>query len=131
MSGIVPRDAGMEASLSTTVYADDLYVWSSARSLAAVARTLTLALEHISGYLSDVGLHTATNKSCFMHFRATGLPSTVTLSINGVSIARATVHKFLGVRVHHRYRTGPQVTASLTSIKVTAAAIRRMANTRW
>lgn len=132
MAGVVPCWRMAEACLSTTIYADDVCVWATARALPLITRTLTTALSQLSDRLGDVGLSIAGEKSCFIHFQGTRpRKTTVTLFINGKNIPSVQTHRFLGIKIDACYRAKPQVDASIAATKGAASAIRRMAGTRW
>lgn len=128
---MIPSDLKTEAYLSSTVYADDVCIWSTARSLQPVLCTLTTTIQQLPDNLADAGLAIAAEKSRLLHFKGRAQRhAPVCLTIHGKCIVRAQSHRFLGVMVDADMRSTTQVKAILDVSKGATTAIRRLASSR-
>lgn len=84
--------------VSTSIYADDVWVWAADSNPTHLRQTLQEALNKLPSNLKKVNLHIAAEKSSFIVFKAKKARSRTTFTLKiGDYLKRTNTHRFSGV----------------------------------
>ena len=117
-------------ALNISMYADDICIWTSHKSLEIIKHRLQQGLHVISDYLKERGMQISHAKSVVLPFTRKKVKN-LKLFVDGQRIEIARKHRFLGVTLDSQLRWSQHIADLENQANSTINVLRRIAGTKW